>query len=497
MKKFIALLMAILMAFSVAAFVACRPNDVDDELQGDGDIVRDENGNVIYDNIKLNMWSVTTGDDASTQDAIVSRFNEMYNGLINVEVRHISRYDLESLLNNTMQFDRENAPDLLFNHGSRTTEYVENGWLQQVDFFFEKSGAIFDKDDYVDSLLDSVTVNGKAYGVPIDCHSAIMCIREDILIKNGLSIPTTYAELAAVCDQAAKLASENNLWIRGTNSEGKSATEWRKASIAKDYTAFPISFGDMWVHEFADYTAVVQNGGSIVNNDGMPAWNTNEAANGLKVLRDWIFPTSTSVNKSAMSLDYGSSYDVGNTPFNSGECIFMLEGPWSWQKICQDFDISLAKDGGSNNITTRSLSKMFASDSSKEYASKIKGEGHSISLLKTVTSYTKASAATLFMEYMANNSGIEWAKRGHLPAVRSVASSTEYTSDPAYDKYVKLWGSANDYVVVPPTKYYSYVDNYFKGAAQKALALSYKDSNIKGLLDKEYKDCIDYIELYR
>lgn len=499
MRKYISLFLCIFLTASLLCLSGCNSNyKDDDELKGDGDIVRDADGNVVYDNVKLIMWSVTTGDDAITQDSIVAEFNEMYEGLINVEVKHYSRYDLESLLSTTLQFDSENAPDMLFGHGSRVTEYVDNGWLQQIDFFFEKSGLTFDKSDYVSTLLETVTVDDTAYGVPIDCHSAIICVREDILEKNGLDLPTNYEELVAVCDKVAELAANNNLWIRGENSEGISATEWRKASSSTPYTAFPISFGDMWVHEFVDYTAAIQNGGAIVGDDGLPAWNTQETADGLQVLRDWIFPSETSSNKNAMSTDYGSSYDVGNTPFTQGNCIFMLEGPWNWQKITQDFDILLSKDGGSDNITTCSLSGMFAKDSTEEYSSKIKGEGHAIMLLKNVKSYTKAAAATVFMDYMANNSGIEWAKRGHLPAVLSVANSSEYTSDPAYDAYIKLWGDSEDYVVVPPTKYYSYVDSYFKGVAQKAISSAHLNEDIKsGIIDKEYKDCIDYINLYK
>ncbi len=496
-KRLFVLFLIVVLAMTFTLF-ACNPvDDTDAPLEGDGDIVRDENGNIVYDNVKLTMWSVTTGDDANTQDSIIAEFNEMYKGMISVETRHISRYDLETLLSNTMQFDKKNAPDMLFNHGMHTTEYVDNGWLQQVDFFFEKSGASFDKDDYVDSLLESVTVDGTSYGVPIDCHSAILCIRQDILEKNGLEIPTTYEELVAVCDQAAKLAAAGNLWIRGENSVGVSATEWRKASTAEPYTAFPISYGDMWVHEFVDYTAAVQNGGQIVGADGMPAWNSQEVANGLQVLKDWIFPSASSSNDYAMSKDYGSSYDVGDAPFNKGDCIFKLQGPWAWQNEVSTFDSLLNKDGGSSNITTRSLSGLFAKDSSKEYASKIKGEGHSISLLKTTTSYTKACAATIFMEYMANYSGIKWAKRGHLPAVISVANSTEYKSDPAYSAYVQYWGDVEDYVVVPPTKYYSYVDQYFKQATQKAISSTHNSANIIDLLNREYRDCVDYINLYR
>lgn len=497
MKKLLAILLSVMMLFTAMAFTACKGNEDDNPLEGDGDIVRDADGNIVYDNVQLKMWSVTTGDDAKTQDEIIARFNDMYSGMIHVETTHTSRYDLETLLSNTMQFDQENAPDMLFNHGSRTTEYNDNGWLTQVDFFFEKSGALFDKDDFVPSLLESVTIDGTAYGVPIDCHSAIVCVRKDILDKNNLKVPTNYQELVEVCEKATELASQNNLWIRGENSSGYAATEWRKATTAEAYTAFPISYGDMWVHEFVDYTAAIQNGGSIVDSEGMPAWNTTETANGLQVLRDWIFPTSTSTNKVALSKDYGSAYDVGDAPFQKGDCIFKLQGPWSWQKELQTFSSLLGKDGGSDNITTISLSNLFAKDSTKEYASKIKGEGHAITLLKTVKSYTKACAATLFMEYMSLNGGIEWAKRGHLPAVRSVSLSNEYKSDPAYTAYVQNWGTPEDYVVVPPTKYYTYVDSYFKNSVTQVISAAHKNDDIKGILNKEYNDCLDYIQLYR
>ena len=45
---------------------------------------------------------------------------------------------------------------------------------------------------------------------------------------------------------------------------GVSAVEWRLASTAEEYTPFPISYGEMWVHEFFGYTAAIQNGGVVV-----------------------------------------------------------------------------------------------------------------------------------------------------------------------------------------------------------------------------------------
>ena len=193
------------------AATSCNQGGGDGELSGDGDITYDANGEVVYDNVKLKMWSVTTGDDAGTQDQIVNTFNEMYKGLINVEVEHYSRYDLETLLQNTIQFDTQNAPDVLFNHGSRTSEYNARGWLNEVDFFFEKSKAAFDKADFAPSLLESVTIDNKTIsGETVPCLVFIWNtdsgIQETDIPLTGIFDPSNYYSKSEV-DEAISAAT--------------------------------------------------------------------------------------------------------------------------------------------------------------------------------------------------------------------------------------------------------------------------------------------------
>lgn len=462
----------------------------------DGDLSFDTNGQIVYNGVELNMWSVTTGDDAQTQDSIIAQFNEMYNGMIHVTTTHTSRYDLEQLLETTMQFDKQNAPDLFFSHGSRSAEYAEKGWLLPIEPYLDKAEIAVDKEDYVEALLSSVTIDGYLFGLPQDVHSAMVVYRADILEKNGLDVPTNYAELVEVCESAIDLAKAGNLWIRGENSAGYSATEWRKAPTTGWDDPFPIAYGDMWVHEFLGYTAAVQNGGTFVASDQKPGWNTDETADGLQVLRDFIMPNENSTNKYALSDAYGSSYDVGNTPLKQGNAIFKLLGPWEYPRDLREYDSMLASDGGSANIQTMSLSKLFAKDATAEYASKIKGEGHAFMLMSTVTSRTKQCAAMVFADWMVKNASVEWAKRGHLPSLKSVESSSDYRSDPAYDAYIKNWGSCDDYVVIQPTKYYTYVDTYYKNCVRKAMATQFQGSSIKSIMREEYTSCVDYIDLY-
>lgn len=462
----------------------------------DGDLKFDSNNQIVYENVQLKMWSVTTGDDAKTQDDIIARFNETYNGMIKVTTEHISRYELEPLLDTTMQFDRGSAPDLFFSHGSRAAEYVEKDWLLPIEPYMDKASLVIDRTDYVESLLDATTVDGHIYGLPQDVHSAMVVYRADILEKNGLDVPTNYQELVEVCESAIDLAKAGNLWVRGENSAGYKATDWRKAPTTGWDNPFPIAYGDMWVHEFLGYTAAAQNGGQFVASDGKPGWNTNEVANGLQVLKDFVMPSETSENKYPLTKAYGSEYDVGNTPLRRGDAIFKLLGPWEYPRDLAEYESLMAADGGSSNIQTMSMSNLFAKDSSKEYASKVKGEGHAFMLMSTVTSRTKQCAAMVFADWMVNNSSVEWAKRGHLPSLKSVENSSEYRSDPAYDAYIKNWGSCDDYIVIQPTQHYSYVDMYFKHCVQKAMSTQFKNSSVKSIMTEEYEDCVDYIDLY-
>ena len=66
----------------------------------------------------------------------------------------------------------------------------------------------------------------------------------------------------------------------------------------------------------------------------------------------------------------------------------------------------------------------------------------------------------------------------------------------AYEEYIQYWGQPEDYVVVPPTVNYTYIDTYFKNALQQTLSSSYQNQTVKAILEDQYEDCVSYIELY-
>ena len=117
-------------------------------------------------------------------------------------------------------------------------------------------------------------------------------------------------------------------------------------------------------------------------------------------------------------------------------------------------------------------------------------------MMSTVESTTKKCASMIFADWMVNNAGIKWAERGHLPSLKSVEQSEEYRNSDSYKNYISNWGTCDDYVVFPATKYYSTIDAHFKTCVQQAMATQFKDTAIRSIIEEQEQDCVDYIELY-
>ena len=97
---------------------------------------------------------------------------------------------------------------------------------------------------------------------------------------------------------------------------------------------------------------------------------------------------------------------------------------------------------------------------------------------------------------MVQNAGIDWAKRGHLPSLKSVEQSSDYRTAPEYEQYIKNLGSCEDYVVFPSTKYYSIIDAGFKSAVERSMLERYLSTPVKDIVEEAYYNTMDDIELW-
>ncbi|HSA99842.1 MAG TPA: ABC transporter substrate-binding protein [Anaerolineales bacterium] len=82
--------------------------------------------------------------------------------------------------------------------GAELKDYVDSGVLQPLDDFYAKSGYA----GYIPKpLLNAVTINGHPYSVPLNMHlENILYYNRKLFDELGLSAPTGYDELVAVCE---------------------------------------------------------------------------------------------------------------------------------------------------------------------------------------------------------------------------------------------------------------------------------------------------------
>ena len=141
MKKQPLLALSALMLIG-GALASCGPTDpgssrdstpsVEWEDDSTDDLVYDGNGNIVFDEVELSMWSVCTNPDSVYQDQIIDDFNRAYDGQIHVTVYHESRYSIFSNLVSTVAQDPDNAPDLFYGYGDSV------GSSRDVSFIFLK-----------------------------------------------------------------------------------------------------------------------------------------------------------------------------------------------------------------------------------------------------------------------------------------------------------------------------------------------------------------------
>ncbi|MFY1668801.1 extracellular solute-binding protein [Plantactinospora sp. WMMB334] len=82
-----------------------------------------------------------------------------------------------------------------------TPEFADMGALAEVDLALDEA-----KQQYVGSMVDSATMDGKLYGYPYNVGNRAFVYRKDLLEKSGLQVPKTWEDVRAA---AKKLDADN------------------------------------------------------------------------------------------------------------------------------------------------------------------------------------------------------------------------------------------------------------------------------------------------
>lgn len=453
----------VLCAIMLIPFTACgggKPDgngpDIPD-IPTTGELQFDENGKVVFKNVTIRLETVVNGDDTGAFDAIVAKFNMVYDGKIAINTTHTGSGVYENTVASKIQ-GNNNPPDLIMSHQKSHKNFQVNGFLQPLDGIMEKSGITINMSNYAQGLAQ-YTKHGtnSLYSVPIDFQTHVALYNKEELAKINKTLPTNRQELLDVCDAYQKATSNT-------------AIAW---STSADY--------------FSNYvyiSAVLQNGAKLYDETTFLAdWYDNTAnrtaiENANNSIRELI-------NKGYARYNAGSSDNLNN--FMAGKSLFYFCDPWSIDNLVSKYaEQKKVKKSEllENTIGGACFSGWFAmTDNAQKNA--IFGDSHFFAMTKSVTDINKQAAILEFINWYTSDaeSGADWAQAGHVSVSNVISDSNDYKTNMYVTSCINgFYPNINDLVCVGSTQYYDTVINNLKSlfaetVNDKTLDKSYNDSD--------------------
>ena len=455
------------------------------------------NGEVNFQDVELNVWSIIGDPDQTYLDKVNRAFNDLYSGQIKANIRSLGTSTFYTSLANTIQSDPESAPDVIIYHSERLTSMIDNNIIIPLNDYFQYTGLSFDKEEYLSNVISECYGKGKnenqLYGIPLDVHAGVWYTRNDILEKNGFSKPTNLQEFKDVCNGLIRLNNEGKMWHRAMNKNKPNACEWTQLKL-NNFNPVCMYSGDNIESGWIPQTAVFQNGGELTTSDGRPAWNTDGLKTTIQMFRNWQTGEGYEGKFVAAGLDSQSIW----TNFAAGNAVFTCEGPWWAEERLNEYEEVLADKKDENGKTYKpvdilNMSKLYAQDASKDYAKSIYGVGHCFSITRTCSSDVKKAAGLLYSQYMTTHA-VEYMQGGHLPASKTVLNSEQYKTSSFYERYLKEFGDPSSFKMLGRTPYYEEVYVGLKKVYQDVFSPLYNSQSVNQIITARYQEAMDAID---
>lgn len=356
--------------------------------------------------VELNFWNVFTGPDGDIMQQIVEEFNREYEGKIEVSTSVFSSESYYTTLSSAMLGGT--APDICIMHCSRIAYFAEKNQLCTLDELVDSLG--YTEADFLPIAWENGTYENARYGIPMDIHQLALYYNKELLQEIGVQeIPDNLEEFIQIAQKATY----------DQDGDGKN-----------DRWGFAIDPSVMSEQMFL--SLLYQYGGEALSADKTQATYNCDAGNtALTLMWDMIYKYQ--ISPKSISLDSAV------TMFEEGKLLFYANGPWMLSELNE-------VEGLEFGVAT------FPQFGEQEG---VWADSHNIVIpVQRSQSEEKEQAIQIFAEYLLNHE-LDWAKAGHVPALKSVLESTEYQEfqvmRPFYEQLdtVKiLWGSPyyDDYV---------------------------------------------------
>jgi multiple sugar transport system substrate-binding protein len=202
----------------------------------------------------------------------------------------------------TKMASQDNQPDVLALDVIWPGEFIANGWAEPLDQYMDSS--VFDQ--YLDGMMNAVTLNGEHYGVPLYTNAIHFFYRKDLLDKYGYEVPKTWEELISTAEDIT--AKEQNPDLNGYISM------WAQIEgLFMNYLQF------MWGA-----------GGSFFDAKGNPTVDTAAAKKALQTMVDMV--DDGVAPKSILTYKPNDAMAL----FRQGRAVFMVVQDFVWPMLNAD-----------------------------------------------------------------------------------------------------------------------------------------------------------------
>ncbi len=183
MKKFLALFLAALMVLGVVSGLAEDAKNIPE---------------LTKEPLKILLWDIATeGANKRIQEDAVKRFMEAYPN-IEVEQVHQQNDTYKSQLQIALSA-KEGQPDMYIHWGGGPmAEYYKSGCVNDITELYNT----YDHPAFIDAAIAQSTFDGKIMAIPFGGLSGCdIFYNKDVFEACGVEVPTTIAELEAVCEK--------------------------------------------------------------------------------------------------------------------------------------------------------------------------------------------------------------------------------------------------------------------------------------------------------
>ena len=415
-----------------------------------GELNKDGNGNIVFDDISLRLTTIVSGVDKTPFGDIIAQFNAEYRDKINIEPVYLTGDNFEKDVAMKVQQNAKNAPDVVMLHQESLRGFLDYKVIQPYDLAMKETGIEIDLTAFAQGVNQYSKVGTEyQFGVPFDAAGMVVYYNKDLLkeITGSDKAPQTRSELLSVCRQFKEKHPVN----------------------------YPISWessGDFFC-QYLMPTAVLQNGGYLYKDDLYADWYSNETQRGI--YKDAILSV-----RSYIDSGYAKSgvHEInGASDFLQNNSIVYVTMPWYRENIVSGYadmnmiDVTAAEE----KISGASVSGWFAmSNETSDNAKKIYGDSHMFAMTKSVKDINQKAAVCEFVKWFTQRAdiGARWAEAGHVTLSNTIANSTTYTENKNVVNFINNWYPHLDaFTTIGVTPYYSTVGKHLKILLSESLLL--------------------------